>query len=444
MDISDDAKTLTYTLRQGGTFHNGEPVNAAAFVRSFTRVAQKKTASEVAYHLSGIKGFDAAQEGTSDTLPGVHQGKDEYELVIELEQPNAEFFVRTGHLVFSPVPQVAVSDPKGFNEKPIGNGPYMLDGAWKHNVSVGVKKFAAYNGKVKGFLDSIKWKIYAEVEQAYLEFQAGTIEATDVPPEQFADAAAKYGAAFIDQASAILNYLLANNKNAPTNNKMVRQALSMAIDREAINKAVFNNQRVAAASIVPPVSRGHRAGACKYCTFNKDEAKRLLAESGVQITGPIELTFNSGAGHEEWIQAVAAQIKQNLGIEAVVKPGSTDFGDYIKSLDGLKGLGRLGWGQDYPTPDNWLYPLFYSTSPDNHSFYVSKEFDALIVKAQQTLDDAQRLALQQQAEDLVLEDMPVLPMFYGKSARVYSSSKVASFPVDIQYANPAWELVSLK
>lgn len=447
--VSADAKTITFQLRKGATFHNGEPVTAESFVRGLTRVSLKENASEIAYHLTGIKGFDAAQAGTSKSLPGVHQGKDELELVIELDKPNAEFVTRTGHTVYSPVPKAAVDDPKAFNEAPIGNGPYKMVGKWEHNVQLKVERFKEYNGENKGFLDSITWKIYAETSQSYLEFQAATIDTTAVPPEQFEDAAAKYGDAFIDQQSAILTYLLANTTVAPTNNKKFRQALSMAINRDDIIKAVFAGRRVPATTIVPPTTVGHRPGACKYCKFDLAQAKALLAEAGGAPAAPLIQAFNAGAGHEGWNQAVQAQWKANLGIGTTLTP-KQPFGDYIDFLStdaflAKPGVGRLGWAQDYPTPDNWLFPLLFSTSGDNHSKYNSPAFDKLVTQSQGTIDADERLKLQQQAEDIALEDMAIIPMWYSQSAQVYNADKFASpFIIDIQYAYPVWELVSLK
>jgi ABC-type transport system substrate-binding protein len=222
----------------------------------------------------------------------------------------------------------------------------------------------------------------------------------------------------------------------------------MAINREEIIKAVFSNRRVPATTIIPPTTLGYRSGACKYCKFDVAEAKRLLGEAGGAPSTPIIQAFNAGAGHEGWNQAIQAQFKQNIGVNSVLTP-KQPFGDYIKFLStpaflSKGGLGRLGWAQDYPTADNWLFPLLFSTSGDNHSKYNNPDFDKLVRDAQQTIDPAKRLKIYQQAEDIALEDMAIIPLWYGKSATVYASKKFATFPVDIQYSYPVWELVSIK
>ncbi len=449
--VSADATKITFKLREGAKFHNGDDVTAQSFVDGITRVALKVNASELAYHLEGIKGFADAQAGKANTLPGVHQGANENELVIELESANAEFVTRTGHTVFSPVPKSATNADgtlnKDFNLQPIGNGPYKMDGKWQENVQIKVSKFADYNGKVKGFLDSITWKIIDTIENQYLEFQGGTVDYANVPPEQYDAADAEYGAGFVDQLSAILTYVAVNNSAAPfKGNAKLRQAFSMAINREEIIKAVFAGRRIPATSIIPKVSVGHRPDVCKYCKFNLTEAKRLLEESGGVPKQTIVLTYNSDGAHADWIAATAAQLEKNLGIKTKIVP-KQPFGEYLKFID-TDAVGpaliRLGWAQDYPTPDNWVRALFHSKAGDNHSRYSNPDVDRLTTDAQKTIDPAKRLKLQQDAEDIILEDMPVIPMWYSQSGSVYKTSKFATFPIDVQYANPVWELVSLK
>ncbi|MGH2785036.1 MAG: peptide ABC transporter substrate-binding protein [Actinomycetota bacterium] len=458
-EVSADATKITFKLRDGAKFHNGEDVNAESFVRALTRVAvvQKGvTPSDISYHLDGIKGFADAQAGKATTLPGVHQGANDHELVIELEGPNAEFITRTGHQVFSPVPAAANTadgkpDPK-FTTTAIGNGPYKLEGEYKRDVGLKVVKNADYTGKVKGFLNSVEWKIYATTEQEFLEFQAGTVDNADVEPESYAAAEQAYGQAFVQLQGAVLTYLAVNTEDAPTNNKAYRQAISMAINREDIITTIFNNARVPATGIVPPATYGSRANVCKYCKFDLTAAKAKLTEAGGAGTAQIIMAYNADGPHAAWMTATAAQLKTNLGLNTKLVPVAK-FDDYTGSGEDKflnstffdkPGLARLGWGQDYPTLDNWLFPLFFSTSGDNHSRYKSTEVDNLIKQAQGNTNASARLKQQQDAEDLILEDMPVIPMWYSKSAIVYKADKFENFPIDIQYLYPVWELVSVK
>lgn len=461
--VNAEATVVTLQLRKDGKFQNGEPVTAESFIRAMTRVAvvQKGvTPSELSFHLEGIKGFTAAQEGKAKTLPGVRQGKDAYELVIELEAPNAEFVTRLGHQVFSPVPAAANTadgkpDPK-FTTNPIGNGPYQMDGEYKRNQGLKVKRWSGYTGSPKGFLDSVEWRVFSgeqALDNAYLEFQGATLDSANVPPQQFAAAEQAYGNAFIQQPGSSLTYLTANTTKAPTNNPKFRQAVSMAINRQDIIDAVFNGNRVAADSIIPPTTVGYQKGACTFCKFNLTEAKKLLAEAGgAPAPGALVLSYNEDGGHADWIEAVRVQLEQNLGIKAA-KKGVALFSEYTgsdpkvymrSSFLAKPHLGRLGWAQDYPTPDNWLFPLLHSRGGNNYGKYSNPTFDGLVEQAERTIDPAARLKLQQQAEDIAVNDLPIIPMWYTKSAVVYNKDKFANFPVDVQYQYPVWELISIK
>ena len=433
-EVAPDGKSITFQLREA-TFHNGEPVNAAAFVRGLTRVAAKDTASPVSYHLDGLVGYADLVGGKSDEFPGVHQGATEQELVFEFDNPNPEFIIRTGHMIFSPVPEAAEADYEAFAQEPIGNGAYMMDGPWEHNVGIKVKKFADYTGPEAGTLDAIEWRIFSTIENGYLEFEGGTVDTATVPPEQYATAQETYGDAFLDVELAAASFLSFHG----IEDVHLRRAVSMAIDREAINQAVFNGTRVAASSFIPPANTGFREGVCTYCVFDPEAAQAELEQADLPDNFVLEITFNAGGGHEDWVGAASQQIEENLGIKTKVVPGSENFDDYLNSIKGITGVYRYGWGQDYPTPDNWLSPFFQTGAGDNYSEYSNPEFDAKIDEARQTLDEEERLATYAEAEDIIIDQMPGMPMFYSRGAVVYNAEKYAEFPLDLQLGVPYWE-----
>lgn len=435
-EVAEDGMSVTFQIREA-EFHNGEPVNAQSFVRALTRVAAKATASPVAYHLDGIKGFGALQSGKADEFAGVRVGENEQELVIEFENPFPEFVIKTGHLIFSPIPEAAEEDLEKFAQEPIGNGPYMMDGPWRRNEGIDVVRFENYNGETAGTLDRIEWKIFSTVEGGYLEFEGETIDTTTVPPEQYAAAAETYGDAFLDVELAAATFLSFHG----IDDINLRRAVSMAIDREEINQAVFNGTRAAASSFIPPANTGFREGACTYCVFDVDAAMEELAQADVPDGFVLEFTYNSGAGHEDWVAAAATQVEENLGIKTKVVPGSENFDDYLNSIKGITGVYRYGWGQDYPSPENWLAPFFQTGAGDNYSEYSNPDFDRLIDEGRTTLDEDERLAKYAEAEDIVIEEMPGMPMFYSRGAIVYNADRFAQFPLDLQLGVPHWEAV---
>lgn len=437
-----DASEWTFTLRKNSKFDKGEPVDANSFVRGWSNLTSKAAASPVAYHIAKVKGYDDQQSGKTKTLAGV-TAVDQYTLKVTLSGPDAEFPVRTGHVALSPRPTdaaVAAQKPK-YLEFPLCNGPFKLAEAHKHNQSITLAPNPNYYG-AKPFVDQVVYKILADFDTAYNEWQAGTLDWTRIDPSKLKEAKAANPNKYVIKDVAGINYLSTNIKAKPTDNPLFRKAVSLAIDRKAISAAVFAGLNSPATGVIPPVMPGYRApdaagvGVCKWCKFDVTQAKSLLQQSGFNVSQTIQLSFNGGAGHETWMQAVAKQLQTNLGIKSSLKPYSpfSQFIKYRKSLTAT-GLMRNAWGMDYPTPDNFLFPLFHSTSDaakggDNDSHYGNPAFDKLVDDAQKTIDPAARLKLYQQAEDLVMDELPVIPMWWRTQFRLVATDKFGGLIMD--------------
>ena len=192
-----------------------------------------------------------------------------------------------------------------------------------------------------------------------------------------------------------------------------RQAVSMAIDRKAITDAIFLGSRQPADDFWPGTFAGYRGGDwCANLQYNPEAAKALWDEAG-GTTGPITFWFNSGAGHDEWIEAVSNQLKENLGITEV-KFESLEFADYLDKLDAgeVNGPFRLGWLMDYPSPGNFLGPIHTTGGSSNHTGYSNPDFDAAVAAGDsKALADA--IPDYQAADDILCEDVPISPMFFG-------------------------------
>jgi oligopeptide transport system substrate-binding protein len=423
---SADSTVWTFTLREDAVFSNSEAITAETFVRSWTRTTAKETASEVGYHLAGVQGYKEHFEDGAPDLPGV-KAKDKFTLEVTLSAPDPEFAIKAGHSPFWPVPSEATiqAQKPSFGEFPIGNGPFKMKEAWKHNQSITIVRNDDYvGGRSKPFLDEVVYVVLPDFDTAYLEWQAGNLDFLRVTPAKTTEAKAQ-GEKFINDPTAIFDYLNFLTNKPLTSDKRVRQAISLSIDRQAIIDSVFAGNRSLAKSILPPVMPGFRKeGPCKYCTYDPTRAKQLLAEAGVAPGTRFVLSLNTGAGHEAWIQAVADQIKTNLGLEAEVV-GKTPFSEYLKYLESPEGahVGRLGWGMDYPTPWNFLFPIFHSDSADNHSFYNNPEFESLLASAGTKPKVEDRIKIYQQAEDIVLEDMVIAPMWNRTTNRLGNTDK---------------------
>ncbi|MGH9022397.1 MAG: peptide ABC transporter substrate-binding protein, partial [Acidimicrobiia bacterium] len=318
---------------------------------------------------------------------------------------------------------------KAFEDAPIGNGPYQMDGKWEHDRRIKVKRFADYKG-TPGKADAIEFRIYSENLAAFRDLQGGSLDVVgQIPPEQIPTAAQEFGERFLERPNSSFSYLGFPLYVPAFQKKEIRQALSMAINREEITKTIFDGTRVPASSVVSPIVNGSRKDACKYCRFDPVEAKRLYEKAG-GIKGTLAIWFNSGAGHDEWVEAVANQWRQNLGITEV-KYETLEFAEYLPKLDdeAVTGPFRLGWVMDYPSPQNYLQPIYSTTGSSNNSAYSNKAFDDLLAQGNRATTVDAGIELYQQAEDLLLEDLPVIPLWFGRNQSVHSE-RVSGVIVD--------------
>ena len=443
---SDDNTTWTVTLKEGWTFHDGTPVTASSFVDAWNYTALSTNAQGGSYFFSNIAGYADLQAETDDAgniitppkaeeMSGLEVVSDT-EFTVTLSDAFAQFPVTVGYTAFYPLPESFFEDPEAAGKKPVGNGAFQAEEEFVPGTGVTLTRYDDFAGDQLAQADSIEFRVYADVATAYTDVQGGTLDIVRrIPPDNAASAPDEFGDRYIETESSSFTYLGIPTYQPRYADKRVRQALSMAIDRELIAETIFAGTREAADSVVAPVVEGYREGACEYCTLDVDRANQLLEEAGFDKTQPIELWFNSGAGHDAWVQAVGNQLRENLGLEYVLR-GELDFSEYLPLQDekGMTGPFRLGWSMDYPSPQNYLEPL-YSTSAlaptgSNTSFYSNPEFDALIDEGNQAGSNEEAIELYNQAEDLLLEDMPILPMFFQVEQSVHSEL-VSNVVVDI-------------
>jgi peptide/nickel transport system substrate-binding protein len=422
---STDNKVWTIKIKSGWNFHNGEPVNADAYIRAWNAGAYEPNAQVGSHFFERIQGYPDVQGSApkAKEMSGLKK-VDDNTFEVTLNQPFAGFPVVLGYIAFMPMAKACADDLKACDEAPIGNGPFKMDGKWEHKQQIKLVRYGDYKG-AKPHLDRLTFKIYDKIDTAYNDFLAGNLDLIrSLPPAKVPEGRAKFGNRLIEQASPSLTLVEFPLYQDAYKNKKLRQAISMAIERQPIIDAVFQGRFTPAKSFSPPNFPGGRDNTCKYCEFNVQKAKQLLTEAGGWPAGKkLELWFNAGAGHEVWMQAVGDQIKKNLGIDYELK-GQLQFAEYLETGDAKKftGLFRLGWSPDYPLNENYLTPIYGTGGSSNNSGYSNPDFDAKIVKGDNAKSLAEAAEAYGEAEDLIGEDMPVIPMWFAKTSVAYAET----------------------
>jgi len=454
----DGCSQWTFRLRSGTTFSNGEVVTAHSFIDGMTRAAVSDPPSDSAHFLDGIDGYDAirAAGGRTSPAPSTLAGlsaPDDNTLVVKLAKPNCELDKLVLQPVFSPVPKEAgKADPNSaYYGMPIGNGPFKMREPWNHNVGVVLVRNDLYYGP-KAHLDEVDFTILGSekaTEAEYANFQDGKADWARIPPPALPEARATFKPRkeFIAESKFGVNYLLVNVANPPLNNVKARQAISLAINRDAVIGEAFGGFQTKATSLVPPsLAAFYQPGVCTGCgKADPVEAKRLAQEGGIPPGTPVRFSFNTGGGHEEWVQLVAQQLRDTLGLNVDVQ--GMAYRDLVAKEEApdATGLYRASWGSDYPSADGFLRPLLSGASfppGDNRGRYENPYFDSLLDRAQKANAESEKVALTRRAEKVAIgSDVALIPLWYRTQYRVVSN-KFKNVYLD-SFENPTLAEISL-
>lgn len=424
----DGARTWTFRLRPGATFHDGSPVTAADFQFAWELAV---TLDQVGYHLRDVDGYEALRAGQTDQLAGV-TALDDHTLQVRLSRANAEFPAVVGHPALGPVPRERwEEDPASFRERPVGNGPFTASEAWARGRFIRVTPFQGWRNRVgRPAVTEVVFQIM-DPDTAYLAFQQGRLDFTKLPLAAVTDAIEAYGESpdgytgpgVLRGDVPVLYYLGFNVTRPPFDDVEVRRALSQAVDRAALATEVLDGNLRLARSLVPPGLPGFRGAPCPTCRHDPAVARQVFAERDITT---LVLWFNRDGGHE----AIARRLQRDLqevGVRLELR--TEEFPAYLAALEsGEPGLFRFGWAADYPAMGNALYPILHSTaagegeSAYNHGNYAASDVDALLDEARATIDVEARRALYAQAADLALNrDQMAVPLFTYRHAAVASS-----------------------
>jgi oligopeptide transport system substrate-binding protein len=440
--ISSDDQTLwTIKLKDGWKFHNGEAVTAKSFVDAWNYVAYAPNAFENSGELSNIAGYEDLNPAKGKPAAKEMSGLkviDDLTFTVQLKSADSQFPSQLSQMQtgFYPMPESAYSDMKAYGNEPIGNGPYQMAAATKPGKEYTVKRYEDYKGP-KGHADTITFKPYTDNATTYTDVLAGQADITYIAPAKFIAAKNDFGDRVWANDAPSIDYLGFPLWDARYADKRVREAISMSIDRETVNKAIFGGLYDPATAFTPPAEAGTPEGLLDdEVKFDPTEAKTLLAEAG-GFKGTITFVYPGGYDVDDLYKAYANQVRQNLGVEAVAKP-TTGWSDFYSAVEGKTVAGpHFGtWGALYSSQQNTLRQLYTKAGSGNvfTGYYTNPAVDNALSSAEQASTEDAVNAAYKQAQEALKADMPVIPTFFSKYVYVTSpkiTKMVASLGVPI-------------
>ena len=419
-EVSGDGKRYRFHLRENARWSNGDAVTAADFVYSWRRALLPALGNNYAYMLYYLSNAEAFHRGeiTDFAEVGV-SAPDALTLEVELANPTPFFPHLLTHMSYYPVHRGTIegfgaADERGTRwTRPgnyVGNGPFKLT-EWTLNRRIVVEKNEQYWDAAAVRLNGI---VFYPIQNATTEermFRAGQLHITGTIPT---DKIAGYRR---DKPSVLklhpffsTYYYLFNTGIQPLDQVKVRQALAMAIDRQQIVDKITMAGELPALSYTPPEVNGYTADSGLH--YDVEQARTLLAEAGYPGGAgfpSLELMYNTSEGHRRIAIAVQQMWKTSLNINVTLV--NQDWKVYLDKRDGRDyQIARAGWIGDYLDPNTFL-DMYTSHSGNNDTGWSNPRYDTLIAEAAQTTDRQRRFALFRQAEALLMEELPIMPVY---------------------------------
>ena len=425
-EISDDGLRYTFYLRSDARWSNGDPVTAQDFLFSYRRMLTPGFGAEYAYMLYVVKNAELYHQGKLTDFSKVgFEALDTRTLRISLKAPTPYFLSLINHNSWYPVNPSTIlrfgpMDRRGTRwTRPgnhVGNGPFILED-WNFGDVVVVKKNPHYWDSERVTLKEIRF--YAIENQITEErnFRSGQLHLTSTVNLNSMERLRRERPDHL-QLHAWLGtyYYLLNTKVPPLDQQKVRLALNLAIDRSAIVENITQGGQLPAYHFTPPNTAGYTARA--RLSEDDELARKLLAEAGYpngEGFPALPLLYNTSEAHRPIAEAIQDMWKRNLNIEVTLE--NQEWKVYLQSRrNGDFAIARAGWIGDYNDPNTFL-DLLTSTSGINDSGWSHPDYDSLIARAGRTLDPAERYELFQQAESILIDQLPIIPIYF--SVRTY-------------------------
>jgi len=431
-EVSDDLKVYTFHIRKNALWSNGDPHTANDYVWSWWRALQPALGNLYAYMLFPIKNAQQYYEGEIESFDEVGvKALDDYTLQITLGNPTPYFLQLLDHYSLFPVHQATIekfgaADERGtrwtYEGNLIGNGPFLLVD-WKINRRIVVEKNPLYWDMENVKLNRI---VFYPTENATTEermFRAGQLHVTNDIPADKIEVYRSNKSPALHLAPYLGVYFYRVNINTPhLSDRRVRRALAMTIDRESLTRNIVKAGETPAYAITPPGTISYQPP--QEFTFDPKAARQLLADAGYpngENFPSIEILYNTNEAHKKIAVAIQQMWKKHLNID--IQLLNQEWKVYLASESaGQYQVSRAGWIGDYVDPNNFL-DMFLCGGGNNRTGWCNEEYDRLILEVAPAMKShEERLAIFSKAEKMLLDAMPVLPIYIYASKRLIDPS----------------------
>jgi len=405
-ETSADGLTWTFHLRQGVKFHDGTPFNAPNYIKTVKRLLDKQDPDSI-FNTGPVEGM------TDDTYGPVasYTALDDNTVQFKLKEPSGPFPTNLA-MVWSGVPSPAAVTKykKDFRNNPVGTGPYIFK-EWRHGDQVVLDANPNYwGGKPK--IDRIIFKVMPDAQAALLAAKRGDVHIlADVSVQTVPAIKSDPNLVVVTQPGLTVSGIGLTAENKYFSDKRVRQALNYAVDKDTLNKTLYQGLAVAMVSPLPSSQWGFDETLKGY-PYDPEKAKQLLKDAGYPDGFEVELlSYSSPRGYNPAGAELAVAIQgylAKIGVKANIR--KQEMGAFLAEIRSGKyqNMFTVGWSGDNGDPDNFLWSLFASPAMPvgDTSHYKNPEVDKLLLQGRQISDHDKRIAIYKQAQKIILDDAP--------------------------------------
>ncbi|WP_040983720.1 ABC transporter substrate-binding protein [Oceanobacillus jeddahense] len=421
-EVADDGLSYTFYLEEGVTFHDGTDFNADAVKLNFERWADPDHEYAFAddgyvYSMYGTMfgGFLGDENHVIEEINVVN----DYEIEFVLSQPLG-FFLQNMAMTYFPITSPAALEEYGaaINENPVGTGPFEFV-SWTKDDSIVLDKFEDYRIDGLPKLDRVVFEVIPDNAARLIALRSGEIDIMDgLNPDDAAGVEADEGLELYERAENNIGYVGFNVQKEPFDNKDLRHAVSHAIDKEAIAEALYAGYATPASVPLPPSYMGYNDEVESF-EYNPDKAVELLEEAGYGDGLEIELwTMPVARPYMPDPETVSEIIQNNLEqIGITVTIVREEWAPYLeKTMNGEHQMYMLGWSGTNGDPDYFLSSLLHgdNVGSSNREFYDNDEVDEFLNQAKLSIDQDERAAFYQQAQEIIADDAPMVPLVHSR------------------------------